>query len=332
MPLPVVEGCPGVTPAGPVRWAGPLPLVDRSSVPSLLRLSGPALGLGAVLIIVTVSLGRGIDVLYLLGVALAVLGVSGQLLQGRLQRPTEQRDPLPVAVPVRGRWRGLNSPASRIPSHTHRLAQTYAIDITHEPEGASPRALDPLRSPMRRPETFPSFGQEVLAPFDGEVIAVHGTSRDHLSRLSLPGIAYLVLEGLVRSLGSPRHLLGNHVMVRASGSGAADEPGRAAGTAGRAAGAGSADGPVAVLAHLRRGSPAVRVGERVRAGQVLGQCGNSGNSSDPHVHFQLMDGPDIETATGLPFTWHHLDEDGAPQHGVPANEELFTAVPVDPTR
>ncbi|WP_122943492.1 M23 family metallopeptidase [Brachybacterium sp. EE-P12] len=294
-------------------------------MPSLLRLSGPALGLGAVLIIVTVSLGRGIDVLYLLGVALAVLGVSGQLLQSRLQRPTEQRDPLPVAVPVRGRWRGLNSPASKIPSHTHRLAQTYAIDITHEPEGASPRALDPLRSPMRRPETFPSFGQEVLAPFDGEVIAVHGTSRDHLSRLSLPGIAYLVLEGLVRSLGSPRHLLGNHVMVRAVGSGAADEPGRAAG-------AGSADGPVAVLAHLRRGSPAVRVGERVRAGQVLGQCGNSGNSSDPHVHFQLMDGPDIGTARGLPFTWHHLDEDGAPQHGVPANEELFTAVPVDPTR
>ena len=284
-------------------------------MPSLLRLSGPALALGAVLIIVTVSLGRGIDVFYLLGVALVVLGLMGQFLQTRLQRPTQEHEPLPVAVPVRGRWRGLNSPASKIPSHTHRLAQTYAIDITHEPEGASPRTFDPLWAPMRRPETFPSFGKEVLSPVDGEVIAVHGTSRDHLSRLSLPGIAYLLLEGFVRSLGAPRHLLGNHVMVRAEGTGE-----------------GAADGPVAVLAHLRCGSPTVQVGERVRAGQVLGQCGNSGNSSDPHVHFQLMDSPDIETARGLPFSWRLLDEDGAVQQGVPANEELFTAAPESPAR
>ena len=284
---------------------------------SLLRLSGPALALGAVLIIVTVSLGRGIDVFYLLGVVLVVAGVVGQFLQTRLQRPTQEHEPLPVAVPVRGRWRGLNSPASKIPSHTHRLAQTYAIDITHDPEGASPRTFDPLWAPMRRPESFPSFGQEVLSPVDGEVIAVHGTSRDHLSRLSWPGIAYLLLEGFVRSLGAPRHLLGNHVMVRAV---AADAAG------------GAVDGPVAVLAHLRRGSPAVRVGERVRAGQVLGQCGNSGNSSDPHVHVQLMDGPDITTAKGVPFTWRFLDEEGAVQTGVPANEELFTAIAEGATR
>lgn len=282
---------------------------------SLLRLSGPALALGAVLIIVTVSLGRGIDVLYLLGVVLVLLGLAGQFLHTRLQRPTQEQEPLPAAVPVRGRWRGLNSPASKVPSHTHRLAQTYAIDITHEPEGASPRALDPPWAPMRGPEGFPSFGQEVLSPVDGEVIAVHGTSRDHLSRLSLPGIVYLLLEGFVRSLGAPRHLLGNHVMVRAV---AADAPG------------GAADGPVAVLAHLRRGSPTVQVGERVRAGQVIGRCGNSGNSSDPHVHFQLMDGPDIDSARGLPFTWRHLDEAGAVRQGVPANEELFTAIAETP--
>lgn len=223
---------------------------------------------------------------------------------------------LPGRAARDGRWRGLNSPASSVPSHTHHLAQTYALDITHEPEGASPRALDPLWAPMRRPEGFPSFGQEVLAPFDGEVIAVHGTSRDHLSRLSLPGIAYLLLEGFVRSLGSPRHLLGNHVMLRAARSGAAHD----------GDGADVPAGTVAVLAHLRRGSPTVRAGERVRAGQVLGQCGNSGNSSDPHVHVQLMDGPDITTAKGVPFTWRYLDEEGAVRTGVPANEELFTAV------
>ena len=67
-------------------------------MPSLLRLSGPALGLGAVLIIVTVSLGRGIGPAYLLGVALVVLSLVGQFLQTRLQRPTQEQDPVAVAV------------------------------------------------------------------------------------------------------------------------------------------------------------------------------------------------------------------------------------------
>lgn len=39
-----------------------------------------------------------------------------------------------------------------------------------------------------------------------------------------------------------------------------------------------------------------------------------------------MDGPDITTAKGLPFTWRYLDEEGVVRTGVPANEELFTAV------
>ncbi|WP_270408422.1 hypothetical protein [Brachybacterium paraconglomeratum] len=39
-----------------------------------------------------------------------------------------------------------------------------------------------------------------------------------------------------------------------------------------------------------------------------------------------MDGPDITTAKGLPFTWRYLAEEGAVRTGVPANEELFTAV------
>lgn len=54
-----------------------------------------------------------------------------------------------------------------------------------------------------------------------------------------------------------------------------------------------------VLGHLRQGSVAVHVGERVRGGQRLGRIGSSGTSTRPHLHYELRTGPGI-VAEGLP--------------------------------
>ena len=45
------------------------------------------------------------------------------------------------------------------------------------------------------------------------------------------------------------------------------------------------------LAHMRQGSVAVEAGDKVRAGAVLGRVGNSGNSSEPHLHIHAEAGP-----------------------------------------
>ncbi len=52
-------------------------------------------------------------------------------------------------------------------------------------------------------------------------------------------------------------------------------------------------------AHLQPGKVRVKVGETVKQGAVLGLCGNSGNSSQPHLHLQLQDGPLIEKSWGV---------------------------------
>jgi len=52
-------------------------------------------------------------------------------------------------------------------------------------------------------------------------------------------------------------------------------------------------------AHLQPAKIRVRVGQKVRAGTVLGLVGNTGNSSEPHLHFQLQDGPDIAASFGI---------------------------------
>jgi hypothetical protein len=62
------------------------------------------------------------------------------------------------------------------------------------------------------------------------------------------------------------------------------------------------NGVFAFYAHLKTGSPEVRVGDRVRRGQEIARTGNSGNTSESHLHFQLTDSPQALSATNIPFT------------------------------
>ncbi len=56
---------------------------------------------------------------------------------------------------------------------------------------------------------------------------------------------------------------------------------------------------VSVLAHLKLGSIKVKVGDKVKRGQIIGLCGNSGNSSEPHLHYHLQNTPVIQDGTGI---------------------------------
>ncbi|MYZ38113.1 peptidoglycan DD-metalloendopeptidase family protein [Streptomyces sp. SID4917] len=237
-------------------------------------------------------------------VAVAVtLGVSRMGRAHHADRPAA----IEVAPPVRGRWSALNSPADKVPSHgTHAYGQTYAIDVVAEgtsaaegtgvvaegKPGARP-AFAWLWPVVRRNRDFPAFGEPLLAVADGTVVYATDRQRDHLSRNSLPALVYLMLiESAVREIGGAGLVTGNRLVLDLG------------------------DSTYALYAHLQRGSLQVRAGDRVRTGQVLARCGNSGNSSEPHVHFQLMDHPDPDVARGVPFRWEGI--------GVPANTEEFT--------
>ncbi len=60
-------------------------------------------------------------------------------------------------------------------------------------------------------------------------------------------------------------------------------------------------GHFAFYAHMQKGSVAVKPGDQVKRGQVLGKVGNSGNTSSPHLHFHIMSGPAIFGSDGLPY-------------------------------
>ncbi len=197
----------------------------------------------------------------------------------------------------------MNSPASKVPSHgLHAYGQAYAIDLVYEPTDAARPAFGDGPA-MRASRDYPAFGQPVVAMIDGVVVKASGWRRDHRARSSKLALIYLLVEGSLREIGGPGFLLGNHVTIRGD------------------------DGVFATVAHLHRGSVTVRVGDSIRAGEQIAQCGNSGNSSEPHVHAQLMDGPSPWTAQGIPLTFRGitLDDKPEPVEAVPGNGQHMSA-------
>ncbi|MBQ1117675.1 M23 family metallopeptidase [Streptomyces sp. C3-3] len=272
----------------------------RTAVARALRLSWAVLIALMISEFVTDLPGPGWATTLLPASVVLVLMVAAMTLQVRAAAPRgEPRPPVEVDPPVTGRWTALNSPADKVPSHgTHVYGQTYAIDIVAEAEteegGATARPPFRLLWPVvRRNHDFPAFGVPLLAVADATVVRASEGQRDHLSRNSLPALAYLMLiEGNVRSILGAHRIIGNHVILDLG------------------------EGTFAVYAHVQRGSLQVKAGDTVRAGQRLGRVGNSGNTTEPHLHFHLMDGPDLDNARGVPFTWRGV--------GVPANGETFT--------
>jgi hypothetical protein len=69
-------------------------------------------------------------------------------------------------------------------------------------------------------------------------------------------------------------------------------------------------GEFSVMAHFQRDSLTVKLGQVVAAGDTLGRCGNSGKSTEPHLHYHLQDGPVPLEGDGLPAFFHRYQADG----------------------
>lgn len=108
-------------------------------------------------------------------------------------------------------------------------------------------------------ENYYAFGKEVFAPFKGKVEAVVSNQKD-------------VTPGTVTNETEP---FGNYVILAHEH----DE--------------------YSLICHLKENSITVREGDRVEQGALLGQCGNSGHTSEPHIHFQVMNGRDPYSAVSI---------------------------------
>lgn len=181
-------------------------------------------------------------------------------------------------MPLRGEWMAINTPAEKVPSHgTNYFGQRYAYDFVMS-ELDSVKFLRP--SIARQLLTvvdasdFYAWDQPVHSAAAGEVIEVGEGWADRVTINALWQLGRAMLAQPEIRGRDFRPLAGNYVMILG-------------------------EGGVAFYAHLRHGSVAVRVGQKVAEGDVIGRVGNSGNTTMPHLHFHVMDAADPLKAQGV---------------------------------
>jgi len=199
-----------------------------------------------------------------------------------------QTTPVLLRLPFTHRWAVQNSPARRVPSHgTDLMGLRYSIDFV----GVDDRHRTASRRDWRTllatepSERFFAYGRPILAPGDGIVVDVHDGELDHEARRSQLALVSYALGQASRLRREVAAVAGNYVTIAHHDS-----------------------GTFVTLVHLREGSIQVGVGDVVAAGQQIAECGNSGNTTQPHVHVQVTDTPDFSAARGLPMAFRHYRE------------------------
>ncbi|HEX5856513.1 MAG TPA: M23 family metallopeptidase [Microbacterium sp.] len=217
-----------------------------------------------------------------------------------------------VDFPLRGQgWLAVTTPAARIPSHgVDALGQRYAYDflVVDERPGEMFHPGSALAGAVRgvRARDCYAWGAPIHAPFDGEVVAVLDGIAEREWIHPLREAVRQVANGLTFTPSRLNAILGNHAIIRSGGL-------------------------YAGFAHLAPQTLSVAVGGSVRAGDVIGRVGHTGNSTSPHLHFQLMDSADPLTARGVPCAFRSYEVQSAVgwsrvTDGVPGRSERLRFV------
>ena len=186
---------------------------------------------------------------------------------------------LVISPPLRGaEWLAANGPAN---ASGHRramipvggrahIAQRFAIDWLQLREDGRSFTGDRLKN-----ENYRCYGAEALAVADGLVASI----KDGIPE-NIPGANSRAVPITLETVG------GNFVILDLG------------------------QGRYAFYAHLRPGSLKVKQGDRVKRGQVLGLVGNSGNSTEPHLHFHISNANSPLASEGLPYVFESFEQQG----------------------
>lgn len=193
--------------------------------------------------------------------------------------------------------------------HRQCRSQEFAVDVLKfSPDGQLATSKKPNSASL---SDYFIYREPVLASGDGVVVEVRDAfpEQQTLSPKNWSAeTANKIITDLSQTIGWRNALAGNFITIKHK------------------------NGEYSFYAHLSQHSMKVKVGDKVKAGQEIALVGSTGNSSEPHLHFQLMDSMDFETANGLPIRFEDIPADKLDQNFVDANsisssDSLYLSLP-----
>jgi hypothetical protein len=254
-----------------------------SLAPTETVAAGTALVLGSIPLLVS----RGVDSMRIVARG---IDAEGRSVEASLVVPLVQRNQRnDYRFPVRGAWLVAVGPGLSEP-HRWALNEEFALDLVRV--GASGKTCSGNCAKLA---DYTGWGADVIAAADGEVVSAVTDQKETSERLRKPGESSDAF--LDRTVAEQQKLLargaagvgGNSVVIRHEG------------------------GEFSFYGHLAEGSVAAKVGEKVKRGQRVGKLGQTGNSTEPHLHFGILDGPDPLYARSLPVRFGGLTTPDGPQ-------------------
>jgi len=178
------------------------------------------------------------------------------------------------SLPFRGTWAAVNGGVEKTTSHSWGI-QTQRYAYDFLILDEQGHSFSKRHM---KPEDYYCYGKEILAPADGEVVEAKDKYPDSV-----------ILDNGQADCAA-KDIRGNYILIR------------------------HADKEYGLLAHLKPGSIRVKLGDTVKRGQHIADCGNSGNTSEPHLHFHLQDGISSFTSAGLPIQFVDTTVQPAPEY------------------
>lgn len=184
--------------------------------------------------------------------------------------------------PLRGVWYA-GSGASFHTGHRWAVPEEFALDIAKIGESGLTHKGNGTRF-----DDYYAYGADVLAAADGRVTGIANDQSEDPSAMQRPNetqeayFARLQKEQAERLAKGLTAIAGNYVMI---------DHGK---------------NEYSLYAHLQPGSVRVHVGDQMKAGDVIGKLGSSGNSTEPHLHFQICDKPNPLMCAGIPMNFSNV--------------------------
>jgi hypothetical protein len=177
-----------------------------------------------------------------------------------------------IACPVKGVWAFLNPPGH------HPYAKDFvAVDERGMPYKPRDLVLH-LFWKLEASKTF-AWEKEIFAPFDAMIVGTENACDDREALNLVRDVIIGLILAKRHEMNDTNFFLGNHVIMQSS------------------------SGVYALFAHLRKGSIRVTNGQQVKTGDPIAAIGNSGNTIQPHLHFQLMKDSSPLATPPLPFVF-----------------------------